>query len=435
MDGSDESSCEDTYTDCRKTPEISGCEFKSSESASASTSENDNYSSINGLPVLEFKSIEESKENLKKIKEIKTVLLKKPVSLKKLRLLAVSDGGLINDQLRKNAWPELMELGDVEVPQLPDESNFQNHPEYQQVVLDVNRSLRRFPPGIPLEQRVALQNQLTLLIIRVMTVHPKLKYYQGYHDVAVTLLLVTGIDVAYGILEKLSNNHLKDCMEPTMEKTSHLLNYIYPLVKLQDKEVYEYLEQSGVGTMFALPWFLTWFGHSLNNYRDVVRLFDYFLASEPLSPLYLSAVIIVYRSKEILNTPCDMANLHSLLSQIPDDLPFEKLLSKTTHLYKKHPPEEIQKEALRRTKEEEEQRKREYAIRAYRRNQNLPFLWRIVGHVDPQRRLPIWAFVGQNRLPHNLRQYKYLVATATFAFGLYAVYLKSVEATEMHEDG
>lgn len=58
MDGSDESSCEDTYTDCRKTPEISGCEFKSSESASASTSENDNYSSINGLPVLEFKSIE-----------------------------------------------------------------------------------------------------------------------------------------------------------------------------------------------------------------------------------------------------------------------------------------------------------------------------------------------------------------------------------------
>lgn len=228
----------------------------------------------------------------------------------------MSEGGLVNDKLRKVAWPELMELTDTKVPKLLEEENLLNHPEYQQVVLDVNRSLKRFPPGIPLEKREALQSQLTLLILRVVTVHPKLKYYQGYHDVAVTLLLVTGQDVAYGILEKLSMNHLKDCMEPTMEKTSHLLNYIYPLIKCQNKEVHDYLEKSGVGTMFALPWFLTWFGHSLNYYNDVVRLFDYFLASEPLSPLYLSAVIVVYRANDILNTPCDMANLHSLLSQV-----------------------------------------------------------------------------------------------------------------------
>lgn len=47
-----------------------------------------------------------------------------------------------------------------------------------QVVLDVNRSLKRFPPGIPYEQRVALQDQLTVLILRVIIKYPHLKYYQ-----------------------------------------------------------------------------------------------------------------------------------------------------------------------------------------------------------------------------------------------------------------
>lgn len=251
-----------------------------------------------------------------KIQKIKKVIMKKPVSVRKLKRLAISEGGLVEDKLRKKVWPQLLEVSNFEVPGVFNEEDLKNHPEYNQVILDVNRSLKRFPPGIPLDHRLALQNQLTMLILRVITAHPKLRYYQGYHDIAVTLLLVTGLDTAYNILEKLSVNHLKDCMEPTMEKTSHLLNYIFPLVQHLKIEVYEYLEKSGVGTMFALPWFLTWFGHNLNNYKDVVRLFDYFLASEPLSPLYLSAVIIVYRSKEILNTPCDMANLHSLLSQV-----------------------------------------------------------------------------------------------------------------------
>lgn len=259
--------------------------------------------------------VPESKKYAKKIKEIRSVLYKKELNVHKLKKLAISEGGFVTDELRKTAWPLLLGLTNLQVPKVPEEQLLL-HPEYQQVVLDVNRSLKRFPPGIPLEQRLALQNQLTILILQVVMAHPHLRYYQGYHDVAVTLLLVTGRDAAYCILEKLSVDHLKECMEPTMDKTSHLLNYIYPLVRHQNKEVYEHLEKSGVGTMFALPWFLTWFGHSLNQYKDVVRLYDYFLASEKLVPLYLSSVIVIYRSKEILETPCDMANLHSLLSLV-----------------------------------------------------------------------------------------------------------------------
>ena len=58
--------------------------------------------------------------------------------------------------------------------------------------MDVNRSLKRFPPGIGEEERPLLQDQLTRLIIRVIIKHPELHYYQGYHDVAITFLLVVG---------------------------------------------------------------------------------------------------------------------------------------------------------------------------------------------------------------------------------------------------
>lgn len=46
------------------------------------------------------------------------------------------------------------------------------------MVLDVNRSLKRFPPGIPLQQRLALQDQLTIIILRVISKYPHLSYYQ-----------------------------------------------------------------------------------------------------------------------------------------------------------------------------------------------------------------------------------------------------------------
>lgn len=107
-----------------------------------------------------------------------------------------------------------------------------------------------------------------------------------------------------------------------------------------------------VGTMFALPWYLTWFGHSLNQYRDVVRLYDYFLASPPLMPLYVAASVVVQRRQEVFEVGCDMASIHCLLSQIPDDLDFEEILKRATVLYKKYPPEKLERDVKRRVQKE-----------------------------------------------------------------------------------
>lgn len=94
--------------------------------------------------------------------------------------------------------------------------------------------------------------------------------------------------------------------------------------------------------MFALPWYLTWFGHSLNEYKDVVRLYDFFLASPVDMSLYVAASLAVQRRDEILSEGCDMASIHCLLSRIPDDLPFEDILEKASSYYKKYPPKSLE---------------------------------------------------------------------------------------------
>ncbi|XP_021917586.1 TBC1 domain family member 20 isoform X3 [Zootermopsis nevadensis] len=287
-----------------------------------------------------------------KCRQIEAALAEDPVDTLKLKKLALSEGGLVNDALRRKVWPKLLGLDTQAATEPPTEKELEAHAEYHQVVLDVDRSLKRFPPGIPYEQRVALQDQLTRLILRVIIKYPHLRYYQGYHDVAVTFLLVVGEADAFQIMEKLSTEHLKECMEPTMDKTSYLLNYIYPLILRVNPELYEYMERSGVGTMFCLPWFLTWYGHSLNQYGDVVRLYDYFLASPRLMPLYVAVALVIHRCDEIFSVDCDMASIHSLLSQIPDNVPFESLLKQATKLHEDYPPRSIEAEVQERFKKE-----------------------------------------------------------------------------------
>lgn len=93
---------------------------------------------------------------------------------------AISEYGLINDDLRRKVWPLLVGIDPEKVEQAPTLDELKSHPEYNQVILDVNRSLKRFPPGIPYEQRIALQDQLTVLILRVIIKYPHLKYYQVF---------------------------------------------------------------------------------------------------------------------------------------------------------------------------------------------------------------------------------------------------------------
>lgn len=138
---------------------------------------------------------------------------------------------------------------------------------------------------------------------------------QGYHDVAITLLLVCGARAAFPLLCRLSTGEARDgekeeaplepFMQPTMRATQHRLNYLLPALRRASPELANTLQQAAVGTMFALPWYLTWFGHSLPRYADVVRLYDYFLCSPPLFPVYVTVAIVLHRYVHVTDLKFD----------------------------------------------------------------------------------------------------------------------------------
>ncbi|MBN3279678.1 TBC20 protein, partial [Polyodon spathula] len=281
----------------------------------------------------------------RKMAEISQALTATSVDVAALRRMAISEGGLLTDQIRCKVWPKLLNIQTDDLLDKPGAALRENSKDYQQVLLDVRRSLRRFPPGMPDEQREGLQEELIDIILQVLLGNPQLHYYQGYHDIVVTFLLVVGEKLATALVEKLSTHHLRDFMDPTMDNTKHILNYLMPIIERVNPEVHDFMQRAEVGTIFALSWLITWFGHVLSDFRHVVRLYDFFLACHPLMPIYFAAVIVLYRESEVLECDCDMASVHHLLSQIPQDLPYETLISRAGDLFVQFPPSELAREA------------------------------------------------------------------------------------------
>lgn len=292
---------------------------------------------------LEYDSNRNANFVKKKQKKIFSALADDDVEF--LKKAAISPGGLLSDDIRRKVWPKLLGVDVIETSPRPSREDIENHHYYHQVVLDVNRSLKRFPPSIKEAQRLAMLDQLVLLIMRVLCKHPELHYYQGYHDICVTFLLVLGEEMAYYVVEKLSKTHLEVFMKESMEHTIDMLNCMYPLIEKKSAQLSKFLLKSEVGVAYCISWLITWFGHVLNDYDTVVRLFDFFIVSDPVMPLYLTTAVVLHRKKEVLQQDCDMASVHALLSRIPDDLPFENLILESLDLFNKFTYEKLKKES------------------------------------------------------------------------------------------
>ncbi|XP_061670331.1 TBC1 domain family member 20 [Syngnathoides biaculeatus] len=280
-----------------------------------------------------------------KLVEIHQALNSDPVDIETLRSAAASKGGLLTNELRRKVWPKLLNINIYELPYKPGRDGRETHKDYNQVVLDVSRSMRRFPNAMPSAERAVLQEQLVDIILEVLRCNPQLNYYQGYHDVAVTLLLVVGERMAIAMMHTLSKYHLRDFMDPTMNSTKHILNYLMPLLEEVDKELHDFMMRAEVGTIFALSWLITWYGHVLSEFKHTLRLYDFFLASHPMMPIYLAATIVLHREQEVKQTECDMAMVHQLLSRVPRDLPYELLISRSQDLFNRYPPAFLAKRA------------------------------------------------------------------------------------------
>ncbi|CAF1015674.1 unnamed protein product [Rotaria sordida] len=294
----------------------------------------DNYENENILVIDKIKLLFD-RYNQKKIKQ--KYLKRKLTSYAKI-------SGFINNIYRKQAWNLLVHTSSDEYT--TDINQIESHQYYEQIKLDVIRTLKRFPPNYSDSERSELQDELILIITKILIKHEELHYYQGYHDISLTFLLVLGEDLCLPVIDSITMSHLKYFMEPTMEKTRDSLLYLMPLINCINSECAEYMERGDVGhVIFALPWFITWYSHVLDDLPVILRLYDLFIVSHFLMPIYVAAEIVNYHADEILSKPCEMASLHQYLSYLPteiDENTWEEIIRRALYLFENHHPDTLE---------------------------------------------------------------------------------------------
>lgn len=259
--------------------------------------------------------------------------------------LAASKHGLVNDHLRRTAWPLLLgcdasaSKNDTPWQELPP------HRDEYQVGLDVHRAFVYYPKGESDRQLEKRKEELSDVILHVLRRHPALYYSQGYHDIVQVFLLVLGAEAAPAAVTRLSLLRIRDFMLPSLDPAIAHLHLLPPIIRAIDAELFQHFPR--MQPSFALAATLTLFAHVVQEYGDIARLFDFFLARETVIPVYLFAVIILVRRDELLEID-DPDMLYVSLGKLPQPLDLELLISKTDALYKSHPPKSLHDRSWRR---------------------------------------------------------------------------------------
>lgn len=139
------------------------------------------------------------------------------------------------------------------------------------------------------EKRDARRQDLSRVITAVLRRHSVLHYFQGYHDIVQVFLLVLGVEAAVPAVSRLSLLRIRDFMLPTMSGTEPHLQLLPAILRAADLTLAKHL--SHTQPFFALPATLTLYAHVIEEYGSIARLFDFLLASDAASSVYLFAAV------------------------------------------------------------------------------------------------------------------------------------------------
>jgi len=191
----------------------------------------------------------------------------------------------------------------------------------------------------------------------------RLRYYQGYHDVSCIFLNVLGgssiaagapgnelgaglstrtstsmnsnsssidqaartasamgLDLPSSVLLQVSRCHFRDYMRSNFASVSAALRLIMmPLIAVLDPEVHSKLIAVDMEPFFAISWIITWFSHDVRDTDLVKRLFDAFLVSHPLMPVYMTVAMLLHPENraEIIHAENDFSAVHTTLTHLP----------------------------------------------------------------------------------------------------------------------
>jgi hypothetical protein len=153
------------------------------------------------------------------------------------------------------------------------------------------------------EERALLLNIITS-ILRTSPADVKdlglerLFYFPGMHNVVAPLLITLESPSLTSLaLVRLSMYHMKDSISPTFDNIQSAIRSIFlPLLEHFDKTLHDLLVQGGVSDpcSFAMRWVLCWFSSDITDYDIVARLFDAFIVSHHLFPIYTAVAMMTY---------------------------------------------------------------------------------------------------------------------------------------------
>lgn len=152
------------------------------------------------------------------------------------------------------------------------------------------------------------QQELHCMIVEILWRNPALKYYQvslciwtrssyltfylqGFHDICTCFLLVLGKKAAIPAAENVALFFIRDAMLDSFDPVSKQLRLMSSLIEYEDPELTLFLEKANIMPYYALSWVLTWFSHDFEAYEKVIRLFDLFISSQAIMPVYIASAV------------------------------------------------------------------------------------------------------------------------------------------------
>ncbi|PIA15176.1 RabGAP/TBC, partial [Coemansia reversa NRRL 1564] len=261
-----------------------------------------------------------------------------------LKQLARTGDGLQTTALRRQAWPLLLNFRSL----TGDGTGWrgEEHQDETQVELDVRRTslpisneLRRSEAAVRRRQA-----QLQIVVRGVLRTHPWLRYYQGFHELALTFLCVFGSErPATEAARMAALFFVRDAMGSSLEDVMQQLQLLYVLLEQTCPAVHALLTDVDVPPFFGISWVLTWFAHDVDTFADICRIYDFLIVSPPMQVVYMAAAMVAHNQHEILAYERDFAAIHSGLVALPrtviDWLP---IIEESDRLQREYPATRLQ---------------------------------------------------------------------------------------------
>ena len=172
--------------------------------------------------------------------------------------------------------------------------------------------------------RVSLDDEdsiiLTSIIIDVLQhFEGNLHYYQGFHNIAAVVFLnLSSIPATISALQVIARSYFSEAMQSDFNTLKATTEIFFPLIRILDRQMLNFFIDASIEPSFILSWMITWFSHEITNFSVVSRLFDCFIASHPLFPLYFFSSVILFprNRRRLLETDSDFASIHMTISDI-----------------------------------------------------------------------------------------------------------------------